>query len=284
MTHIGIVVNETKDINFKMTRALITWIEKNNLKALLCIDIAKKVNRYDIGCSMDELYKKSDFVIVLGGDGTLLSTAREISCCETPIFGVNMGHLGFITEVEIDDVFDSLKKIISGKYKIEERLMLETNVIDGNHKSETFYCLNDFGIAKGTLSRIITFMIYINEDYVDTFHADGIIVSTPTGSTAYSLSAGGPIISPNVFGILITPVCPHSFNSRALIVSNKDKITIIIADNNQEIYLTVDGQEGYKLKKGDRVIVSEAPFKAKLIKVANRSFYDVLRTKIKERS
>lgn len=284
MTHIGIVVNETKDTNFKMTNALITWIEKNNLNVLLCNETAKKVNRPDIGYDLNELYKKSDFVIVLGGDGTLLSTAREISYYETPIFGVNMGHLGFITEVEINDVFDSLKKIISGNFKIEDRMMLETHAIDGKHKSETFYCLNDFGIAKGTLSRIITFMIYINEDYVETFHADGIIVSTPTGSTAYSLSAGGPIVSPNVSVILITPVCPHSFNSRALIVSNEDKITIIIADNNQEIYLTVDGQEGYKLKKGDRVIVSEAPFKAKLIKVSDRSFYDVLRTKLKERS
>jgi NAD+ kinase len=144
--------------------------------------------------------------------------------------------------------------------------------------------LNDVGITRGTLSRLVTLKTFIDNSYVSAYSGDGLLVSTPTGSTAYSLSAGGPIVSPGVGVILITPICPHSLNSRSIVVSNRETIRVDITDGNQDVYLTADGQQGYKLKNGDKVIIKRAPFSTRLIKVLNRSFYDVLRTKLKDRN
>jgi NAD+ kinase len=213
-----------------------------------------------------------------------LGVARQILWLQTPILGINMGHLGFITEIETEDVFCSLERILKGQYKIEERMLLEAIVIKDDVQVETFYCLNDIGITRGTLSRIITLKTFIDNNYVDTYNADGLLISTPTGSTAYSLSAGGPIVSPKVNVILMTPICPHSLSSRSIVVSQNETIQVEVVDNYQDVYLTADGQQGYKLKDGDKVIIKRAPFSARLLKVSGRSFYDVLRTKLKERT
>lgn len=162
-------------------------------------------------------------------------------------------------------------------------MMLEVVVIKEEKKVETFYCLNDAGITRGTLTRMVKLKTFVNDSYIDTYFGDGLLISTPTGSTAYSLSAGGPIISPDVKVILLTPICPHSLSSRSLVVSDEDTIKVEITDNYQDVHLTADGQQGYKLKNGDRVIIKKAPFFAKLIKVSNRNFYDVLRTKLRDR-
>jgi NAD kinase len=170
------------------------------------------------------------------------------------------------------------------QYRIEERMLIEASVINEGIEVEHFCCLNDVGITRGTLSRIITLETYINGSYVDTYSGDGLLVSTPTGSTAYSLSAGGPIISPWIKAILINPICPHSLSSRSIVVSPDEIIEIYIVNKYQEVYLTADGQQEYKLKDGDKVVIRKAPYSARLIKVSDRSFYDVLRTKLKERT
>lgn len=284
MHKVGIIVNMTKDIGLKFTSKIIEWLEKNECKVLLPEITSQQLKRPDLSYSPVDIYKQSEFVMILGGDGTLLGAARQILWLETPILGINMGHLGFITELETDDVFCALEKILKGEHKIEERMLLEASVIKDGVEVETFYCLNDMGITRGTLSRIVTLDMYIDKNYVDTYNADGLLVSTPTGSTAYSLSAGGPIISPGINVILITPICPHSLNSRSLVVSKDETIEINMVDNYQDVYLTVDGQQGYKLKDGDKVLIKKAPFNARFIKVSNRSFYDVLRSKLKERT
>lgn len=283
MTAVGIVANLTKDINLNLTKQIVKWLEKNECRVLLPEIIASQIDRIELGYQTADIYKGSDFIVVLGGDGTLLGVSRQVSWLETPFLGVNMGHLGFMTDVETKEVFDALEKIISGNYHVEERMMLEAIVMKDDIQTETFYCLNEIGISKGTLSRILTLKTYIDDNYVDTYNADGLLISTPTGSTAYSLSAGGPIISPRVSVMLITPICPHSLNARALVVSPDEIVRVEIVDNYQEVFLTADGQQGYKLKSGDQVIIRKAPFSAKLIKVSNRSFYDVLRKKLKER-
>jgi NAD+ kinase len=284
MAKVGIVVNLTKDTGLKFTAAIVDWLERNKCDVLLSEITASQLERPELSFAPVDMYKQADFLVVLGGDGTLLGVARQTLWLKTPILGVNMGRLGFITEVEKDDVFDALEKVINGEFAIEERMMLEATVIKDDVQVESFYSLNDIGVTKGTLSRMITLKTYIENSYVDTYHADGLLISTPTGSTAYSLSAGGPIVSPGVSVLLITPICPHSLNSRSIVVSDNDTIAIDVVDNFQEVYLTCDGQQGYKLKSGDRVIIKKAPFSAKLVKVANRSFYDVLRTKLKERT
>lgn len=284
MKKVGIIVNLTKDINLELTVSIVNWLEEHNYEPLLTEIAASQLNKPNLGHPAVELYKEAEFVMVLGGDGTLLGVARQISWLQTPILGINLGHLGFITEVETKDVFCALEKVTSGEYEIEERIMLEATVIKDDIQTETFYCLNDIGITKGILSRIITLKTYINDKYVDTYNADGLLVCTPTGSTAYSLSAGGPIISPWLRVLSITPICPHSLNSRALIVSENEVIKVHVEDNYQDVYLTVDGQQGYKLRSDDCVIIKKASFNSKLIKVSDRSFYDILRSKLKERS
>lgn len=282
MAKVGIIVNLTKDKDLKVTSSITKWLEENECQVILSEITADQLKRPELGYSLTEMCKQCDFVIVLGGDGTLLGAARQILWLQTPILGINMGHLGFITEVETEDIYTSLEKILKGQYKIEERMMLEADIIKQEQKVETFYCLNDVGITRGTISRMVKLKTFIDDSYIDTYYGDGLLISTPTGSTAYSLSAGGPIVSPGVKVILLTPICPHSLNSRSLVVSDEDSIKVEIIDNYQEVFLTADGQQGYKLKNGDRVIIKKAPFSVKLIKVSNRNFYDVLRTKLRD--
>lgn len=283
MVKVGIIVNSTKDRDLKVTFSITKWLEEKACEVIVSEIVADELKRPELGYSLTEMYKQCDFVIVLGGDGTLLGAARQILWFQTPILGINMGHLGFITEVETNDIYISLEKILSRQYKIEDRMMLEAVVIKEEKKVETFYCLNDIGITRGTLSRMVKLKTFIDNSYIDTYFGDGLLISTPTGSTAYSLSAGGPIISPGVKVILLTPVCPHSLNSRSLVVSDEDTIKVEIIDDYHDVHLTADGQQGYKLRNGDRVIIKKAPFSAKLIKVSNRNFYDVLRTKLRDR-
>ncbi|WP_201769233.1 NAD(+)/NADH kinase [Fervidicella metallireducens] len=254
---VGIIVNMTKDIKLEITSKIINWLEQRNCEVLLTEIVSQQLNKPDSGYAPLDIYKKADFVIVLGGDGTLLGAARQCLWLETPILGVNMGNLGFITEAEVKDVYTCLDNILRGDYSIESRMMLEASVIKDDKQIETFYCLNDIGLTKGTLSRIINLKTYIDDNYFDRYFADGLLISTPTGSTAYSLSAGGPIVSPNVNVILITPICPHSLNSRTLIVSESDVITVEVDDGYQEVYLTVDGQQGFKLMSGDKVVIKK---------------------------
>lgn len=284
MTRVGVFVNLTKDIDLQITASIVKWLEDRNCEILLTEITAMELKRDELGYSPVELYKKSDFVLVLGGDGTLIGVAREISWLRTPIVGINLGHLGFITEAERDDIFKVLEKVLKGNYRIQERMMLEARVVQDGVQTDVFYALNDIGITRGTLSRIISLDTYIDNRFADRYRADGLLLSTPTGSTAYSLSAGGPIVNPEVSVILVTPICPHSLNSRSLVISDKETIRVDILENNQEVYLTADGQQGFKLLGGDSVIIKKAPFTARLIKVSDRSFYDVLRTKLKERN
>lgn len=281
MSKVSIITNLSKDKDLKMTELIVEWLEKRGFKVLLLEEAANRLKRKELGCNNKEIYSQCDYAIVLGGDGTLLGAAREAVNYETPLLGVNMGHLGFITEVEVRDVFAALEKICKKEFTIEERLMLEAQVTKEGVNTDVFYCLNDFGITKGILSRIITLKVYVNDEYMDTYNADGIVISTPTGSTAYSLSAGGPIVNPKIGAIIITPICPHSLGSRSIVISKDEVVMVDVADDNQGVYLTTDGQRGFKLKNGDRVIIRKATHTARLIKVFNRSFYDVLRNKLK---
>ncbi|QCX32687.1 NAD(+)/NADH kinase [Caloramator sp. E03] len=281
MVKASIITNMSKDNDLQMTKKILEWLNQKGCEVLLPEEVAFKINRIELGCKNEELYGKCDFAIVLGGDGTLLGVARECVKYNTPILGVNIGHLGFIAEVEAEDVFDALEKILNNEYSIEERLMLEAKVVKDGLEEDTFYCLNDFGITKGILARIITLKVFVNNEYMDTYNADGIIISTPTGSTAYSLSAGGPILNPKIEAIIITPICCHSLSARSIVISKDEIVRVEVADDSQCVYLTTDGQKGYKLKNGDSVIIKKAPYTTKLIKVLDRSFYDVLRNKLK---
>ena len=283
MLKLGIIPNMEKDKDLLLTENITKWLIEKKAEVMLNKNIASLIAKPELGFNNEELFQDTDVIIVLGGDGTLLNIARQSASYDVPLFGINLGHLGFLTEVEAEDMYIALEKLISGEYEIERRMMLEATVEKDSIQLEKSIALNDVGITKGPFSRIISLGIYINDNFVDLYSADGIVISSPTGSTAYSLSAGGPIVSPDVKVLIITPICPHTLHSRSIVVSNEDVVKIEVCKNNTEVMLTLDGQQGYKVKSGDIVTVRKSQYYTNLVKLKGRSFFQVLRQKMSER-
>ncbi|MGE5631937.1 MAG: NAD(+)/NADH kinase [Caulobacteraceae bacterium] len=279
---VGIIPNISKDNDLKITGEILNWFADKEAVVLLEKQVAEKLGCNCYGYDIASIYSSSDIIIVLGGDGTILNISRQSSKYNVPIFGINLGHLGFLAEAEAGEMYAALEKILQGDYFIEKRMMLEASIEENNTQVENFVALNDIGITRGPFSRIITYSIYINGSFVDLYSADGIVISSPTGSTAYSLSAGGPIVSPDLNVIIVTPVCPHTLHSRSIVVSDKDEVKVEICNNNTEVMLTVDGQLGYKLKSGETVTIRSSACATNLVKLKQRSFFDVLRRKMSE--
>lgn len=280
---IGIIPNLSKDNNLNITKSIINWFADKDIELILESDIARKLNYKNEGFSRKQMYSSSDVIIVLGGDGTILNIARQSSQYGTPMFGINLGHLGFLAESEISDMYLSLEKIIGGDYNIEKRMMLEASAEGSRDELKELIALNDISITKGMFSRMITFSVYINDSIFELYSADGVIISSPTGSTAYSLSAGGPIVSPELNVLIITPICPHTLYNRSIVVSEKDEVRIEISKESFEVMLSVDGQNSYKLDPGMVVKIRSSNCVTNLVKLKQRSFFDVLRRKISER-
>ena len=280
---IGIIPNLNKDKDLNITRSILYWFASKEIELLLESEIAKKLDYKNEGFSRDVMYATSDVIIVLGGDGTILNIARQSSKFQVPLFGINLGHLGFLAEAEISDMYLSLEKIIAGDYFIEKRMMLEASVDGDDLSMKELTALNDISVIKGMHSRMVAFSLFINDSFFELYSADGIVISSPTGSTAYSLSAGGPIVSPELKVLIITPICPHTLHNRPIVVSEKDEVRIEICEDNPEIMLSVDGQDSYKLAPGMVVKVRSSSCITNLVKLKQRSFFDVLRRKISER-
>ena len=221
-------------------------------------------------------------LIVLGGDGTLLGAARKMGIYGIPILGVNLGGLGFLTETSHNELSRMLKLMIEDKLDIEERTMLKATVKRDGKDVFNFSVLNDAVINKRTLARIIDLEVYINQEFLTIFRADGLIISTPTGSTAYNLSAGGPIVYPTVGAFIITPICPFTLSNRPIIVPDSSSIEVKIRKKSSEsVVLTLDGQVGFNLRYEDKVILSKSPYVIRLLKPSERSYFHILRTKLK---
>lgn len=282
--NIGIIANLEKDKKLEVTKRIIHWLREKQVNILYDEELSRELALTEASYCNEYLFKNSDIIIVLGGDGTLLNVARQVSCQEVPLFGINLGHLGFLTEAEVSDMYICLEKMLEGDYRIEKRMMLEAFVENDDELTQNFIALNDIVISKGNFARLLSYRIFINNNFVDFYSADGVIVSSPTGSTAYSLSAGGPIVAPEVEVLLVTPICPHTLHSRSLLVSHKDLVRIEVCKNsNTDVIMTVDGQNGIKIKPGDIVTVKQSKYYANLVKLNNRSFFDVLRAKMSER-
>ncbi len=221
-----------------------------------------------------------DLIIVLGGDGTLISVARLIGELRIPILGVNLGRLGFLTEVACDETFSVLDRVLAGDFEVSSRMMLDAVVLRRGEAVGRFRTLNDIVINKGALARIIDMEASVNGDYLTTFRADGLIISTPTGTTAYNLAAGGPIIHPGLHCLVIAPICPHMLTNRPLIVSNKDVVRVEVKFQDEEVMLTADGQVGMPLVGGDVVEVRRSSCATLLIKSPHRDYFEILRTKL----
>ena len=223
---------------------------------------------------------KLDLLIVLGGDGTLLGIARDINGkYDVPILGINIGNLGFLSSIEIQDLGEALNKIKNGQYTIQNRILLECKSDDENEDINS-KALNDVVIARGTLSRMAKFEVYIDKKLYYTFKGDGLIVSTPTGSTAYSFSAGGPFVYPDVEVITLTPICPHTRGMQPIVLKSSSEILIKAENYNGEIYLTFDGQEAREIKDNTSIIIKKAKDVAKILLFDNYDYFNVLRKKI----
>jgi len=283
ISNIGIYPNFAKQNSINLSKNVIEWLLEKNIKVFLTEDKAMTLDLPELGLNWTGFIKQSDIIVILGGDGTLLKVARKVAPNETPLLGVNLGNLGFLTEVEVPELFDALTKVLNNDFVIEKRMMLEATVLKHNIEFQNFIALNDVVVTKGPFARLVHLEVYVNNEYIETYPADGLIVSSPTGSTAYSLSAGGPIVNPNVDLLLITPICPHTLHSRSIIISEDEKIRVVIKADHRDIMLTMDGQQGFKLRPNDEVIVKKANCYTKLIRLKKRSFYEVLRKKISRR-
>lgn len=277
MKHVGMVVHPAKVRDEQYLQNLQAWFEDKGIK----------VTRYhcttdEDQCSFPASIATLDMIIVLGGDGTLLSTARRTAGLKIPILGVNMGHLGFITDMEMQDLFPGLEQLISGDFLIEPRMMLDAEVRRDGQSVARFFALNDAVITKGPLSRIITMETYIGKQYLAAYRADGIVVATPTGSTAYSLSAGGPIVSPELNLMIVTPICPHTLYARPFIAADRCVIRIVLKSDPLEVMLTIDGQTGFSLRKDDEVLVTRAEAETNMVRLRNRPFFEVVWLKLRE--
>ena len=247
-----------------------------------CFDFATADKLDDRGPCVpkNELGKKASLIITFGGDGTLLSVARHAPS-DVPILGVNMGTLGFLTEVSLEEFPAMLERVLAGDYTAEPRVTFDVEVKGPEHDRRTYRVLNDATINKSALARIIEMKVAVSGRLVSSFRADGLIVATPTGSTAYNLSAGGPIVFPTMEAVVITPICPHMLTHRPIVIPDEQDIEITLLTRNQEIFLTLDGQEGVPISENDRVCVKKSKEKVLLIESADKNYFDVLRKKLK---
>lgn len=224
---------------------------------------------------------KSELAVVVGGDGTLLAAARLIGDRQIPILAINHGGLGFLTEVTLQEMYPALERVLEGQFVSDRRMMMDVAVIRSNKALAKYRALNDVVINKGTMARIIELEAHVDGQYVSSFHADGLIVATPTGSTAYNLSAGGPIIFPTMSAMTMTPICSHTLTNRPIVLPPGVKIEVTLKSAEDEVSVTVDGQVGIKFEMGDRVTIAKSSVIVKLIAPADKNYFDVLRGKLK---
>jgi len=280
MKNIGIVAKRNQPKAIALARRLVTWLRRRRRTVLLEAEVAKALHLAD-GVSKQEMMARADLVIVLGGDGTLLSVARHSGTRRVPVLGVNLGGLGFLTDVRPEEIFPALERVFGGQYQLEQRSMLEAAAMRNGKVVQRFQALNDVVINKGALARILDLETSVDGMPICTYNADGLIVATPTGSTAYSLSAGGAIVEPSVGVVLVSPICPHTLTQRPIVLPARSHLRIAVRSPDEDVVLTVDGQEGMKLANNDVVEVRPSKNRVLLVRSPTHSFFELLRTKLR---
>jgi NAD+ kinase len=277
---VGVVGKWRADQVVRTTERLLDWLGSRGLKCLVEEQLAA-CTRGVKGFAREELADNVDLLVVLGGDGTLLSAARLLAGSPVPLLGVNAGGLGFLTEIALEELFPVMELVLKGEVDVIQRTMLDAVVHRFDQEMAHHRVLNEVVVNKGALARIIDLETHIGEHYLTTYKADGLIISSPTGSTAYNLSAGGPIVYPSLPSIIITPICPHTLTNRPIILPDNVVIWVSIGGVDGDVYLTFDGQVGYQLHEGDRLEVSTSSTPLYIIRSPHRSFFDVLRNKLR---
>jgi len=264
-----------------IVRPLLEWLSKRGIRGIYDTETAASLRDGTEGRPRELLAHESDLLLVLGGDGTLLAAAREAAPRGIPILPINLGSLGFLTSFTLGELYPALEETIAGHLTASERVMLTASLIREGQVVESQLVLNEAVITKGALARMIEIELLIDEDFVCRYRADGLIVATPTGSTAYSLSAGGPIVHPAVESIILTPICPHTLSDRPLVVGDCCNVEMRLRGTAESVYLTLDGQKGVLMQSEDRVSIIRANERLKLIQPHRKSYYEILRNKLK---
>lgn len=275
----GVVVKPHHRRSRDVAEELTAWLSRHRVAPVLDRQTAALLGRPG-GAERDAMAASTDLVVVVGGDGTLLSVARALGPARTPILGVNLGGLGFLTEVPLDDMYPVLRQVLAGRFTVERRMRIRASVIRAGRETARHDLLNDVVINKSALARILNIDVSVNGAYVTTYRADGLIVSTPTGSTAYSLSAGGPIVDPRMQAFLLTPICPHTLSNRPLVLPEKSVVEVGLRNNHEDVYVTVDGQVGFPLVGDDRVRARLAPTPVLLVQ-SGKDYFEVLRQRLR---
>ncbi|HEV8140944.1 MAG TPA: NAD(+)/NADH kinase [Pyrinomonadaceae bacterium] len=283
---IGVVVKPHRPEALETLCKLTEWLTVRGITLVGAPAVDRERIEHETGCVIEviaeeELPQKVDLILVLGGDGTMIATARMLGDCEVPVIGVNYGGLGYLAEFRIDELFTALESILAGDYKLERRVMLAVELRRGDELVTKNRVLNDVVMNKSALARIIHIETYLNDQFVNSFRADGLIVSTPTGSTAYNLSAGGPIIFPTMNTVVITPICPFTLSNRPIVVPDDSVIEIRLMTEKEDVALTLDGQVGFPIQARDRVIIRKSNTSFNLVQPKNRNYFDLLRDKLR---
>jgi len=278
----GIVIKPNKPNAIALAQEIISWLSERKVQVLVEEGAASRIS-HPLTFPRKGMSQRIDCLIVLGGDGTLLSAARDMAAGpgQVPILGVNLGGLGFLTEITLEEIYPVLENILQGRVQIEKRMRLRAKVFRQGNGVGEFSVLNDVVITKSVLARIISLRNQINGAYVTTYRGDGVIISTPTGSTAYSLAAGGPIVHPAMDSILITPICPHTLTNRPLLLPDQAVIEFLLESEESDVSLTLDGQVGFPLRPFDRVVITKAEEPVPFIKSPFKEYFEILRTKLK---
>ena len=274
--HIGFVIKAHAPEVKNILVDLIEYFDEKDIACVLEEVAAEKLGR-KVGVKREDIPAKVDLIVVLGGDGTLLSIAHLAAQKDVPVIGINLGALGFLTEVPLDEMFLALDSYLDGNDKIVSRRQM----LQAKTKEKSYYSLNDVVINKGALAHMIRCAILIDGKEIAMTRADGLIISTPTGSTAYSLSAGGPIVQPYIPATILTPICPHTLSFRPMIISSESEVKVQLLTEGEEVYLTVDGQRGELMKRDDTVSVCQSKLKLQLVSSPRRNYFDLLKEKLR---
>jgi NAD+ kinase len=283
---IGIVLKPHQPDALKTICELVTWLDERTIELVGGPEIERERIEHETGCAITEVPREeiaatADLMLVLGGDGTMIATARLVGDREVPVLGVNYGGLGYLAEFRIEELYHALESILSGNFRLDKRVMLDVELKRGDVSVTRNRVLNDVVINKSALARIIEIETYLNRYFVNSFRADGLIISTPTGSTAYNLSAGGPVIFPSMNAVVITPICPFTLSNRPIVVPDDATIELLLKTDQEEVTLTLDGQVGFELNVEDRVVIRKSSVMFNLVQPSNRNYFDVLRDKLR---
>jgi len=283
---IGIVLKPKQPDALKTMCELAVWLAQRGIALLGGPEIERDRIQRQTGCAVEEVAPEqiaagADLLLVLGGDGTMIAAARLMGDTEVPVLGVNYGGLGYLAEFRIEELYAALESILAGSYRLDKRVMLAVELTRGDENVTRNRVLNDVVINKSALARIIEIETYLNQQFVNAFRADGLIVSTPTGSTAYNLSAGGPVIFPSMNAVVITPICPFTLSNRPIVVPDDAVIELRLKTQQEDVSLTLDGQVGFPLKFEDRVVIRKGKTTFNLVQPMNRNYFDVLRDKLR---